>query len=673
MKLNESYYGNSYTLIQYDGVKLIDKVFNTDNYSLNQKLDDSITVSASTAKFAPFNNISYYSRWTSNIGENEKNTNDLQQIGMAYGSYKIYNDYQYYVFRWGNDRGHYNGATGYKMIGGYKYLQIQCNIKCTVGNGNTEKFLSDVTSSDVIRSVFVEFNGNHRTSGEHDFNIFPVGYLKNTQWLKTGDNFEIKNDDYLFYTAWLNRSFGASYSYSQTIIGFDVLPNQMTTLDNWGEQVAFRVFNADLCEITNNGSKYDCVVKATKEQIMAICATLGFVFTPTSEIFYDLYKNTSEVISNDNLYIPTIENGLYNGKYTHGADNLNQTQIKDNWNDDIDAPFKNGVSDFSDIDKNEYADSMKRGSGRQAGVFNNIYAVNESSLKQLQKILNVVDSEDAPPEIYKNMKFMGNNPMNCITSINWFPFPIMRGGSTNIIIGSTTTNIPAFECAATATTIDMGFCDIKPIHKDHKFLNFEPYSYYFLYIPFCGWSQLDSRKIYENNIHIYMNIDYLSGVLQAEIWINDTLEKTIEGVASNPVSIQATDLTSYQNSRFNSVFNAISSVGSMATGNVVGGAVGLSQNLANFLLTPINYNDAKAITAMLSTYMPTSPCILRYSVSNTEPSNYGNSIGYACEFSDTVNNLSGYTVINNFNTSGITATDTEKQLIKTIAENGFYI
>ena len=170
-----------------------------------------------------------------------------------------------------------------------------------------------------------------------------------------------------------------------------------------------------------------------------------------------------------------------------------------------------------------------------------------------------------------------------------------------------------------------------------------------------------------------MNIDYLSGVLQAEIWINGTLEKTIEGVASNPVSIQAADLTSYQNSRFNSVFNAISSVGSLATGNVVGGSVGLSQNLANFLLTPLNYNDAKAITAMLSTYMPTSPCILRYSVSNTEPSNYGNSIGYACEFSDTVNNLSGYTVINNFNTSGITATDTEKQLIKTIAENGFYI
>ena len=332
MKLNESYYGNSYTLIQYDGVKLIDKVFNTDNYTLNQKLDDSITVSASTAKFAPFNNISYYSRYTSNIGENEKNTNDLQQIGLAYGSYKNYNDYQYFKFRWGNDIETYNGATGYKMIGGYKYLQIQCNIMCTVGDGHTEKYLNDITDSDIIRSVFVTFNGNHRLYGDHDFNIFPVGYLKNTQWFKTGDNIEIKNDNYLFYTAWLNRTHTLSHSYSQTIIGFDVRPNSMTTSDSWSEQVAFRVFNADLCEITNDGTKYDCVVKATKEQIMSICATLGFVFTPTSEIFYDLYKNTSEVISNDNLYIPTIENGLYNGKYTHGADNLNQTQIKDNWN-----------------------------------------------------------------------------------------------------------------------------------------------------------------------------------------------------------------------------------------------------------------------------------------------------------------------------------------------------
>ena len=675
MEINRSYYGDDTEL--KDTVKTVNKLFNQSNYAINQQLDNSITATASTANFAPYNSVFYLSIFKDSIGKVEVKQGDIQQIALTTTNYKSIVEKNWYNYRWSPAISNYLGAENFSLISGYKFLYVMGRIRASYENGSggiSYDYLNNITDLSTIHSVYMEILPTREPTGYNiDFSHIPVNSLQGSLFQFNSD--EIQDVEYLYYTWYPNYNGTKTGAKMITLIGSPNTFGKRIGVDN--SEIAggssLRLFNYGYLDITNDGESYYVKLKSgiTREDIYSVAATIGLPFSPSD-------KNYS-LITNDNcydedFYIPTItDNGFYNGDYTHGRDNANQKQIKENWNADYDAPYKHGANNFTDIDKNKYADKMERGSGRQAGVFNNIYAVNESSLKQLQKILNVVDNEDAPPEIYKNMKFMGNNPMNCITSINWFPFPIMRGISTTVIIGSTTTNIPAFECTATATTVDMGFCDIKPIHKNHKFLNFEPYSYYFLYVPFCGWSQLDSRKIYENNIHLYMNIDYVSGVLQSEIWINGTLEKTIEGVASNPVSIQAADLTSYQNSRFNSVFNAISSVGTLATGNVVGGAVGLSQNLANFLLTPINYNDAKAITAMLSTYMPTSPCIIRYSVNNVETGNYGNSVGYACEFSDTISNLSGYTVVNNFNTNGITATDTEKQLIKTIAENGFYI
>ena len=52
---------------------------------------------------------------------------------------------------------------------------------------------------------------------------------------------------------------------------------------------------------------------------------------------------------------------------------------------------------------------------------------------------------------------------------------------------------------------------------------------------------------------------------------------------------------------------------------------------------------------------------------------YGEFIGYACEFSEALSNLSGFTVCANVRLDGFNATETEKNMIKAILESGFYI
>ena len=59
-------------------------------------------------------------------------------------------------------------------------------------------------------------------------------------------------------------------------------------------------------------------------------------------------------------------------------------------------------------------------------------------------------------------------------------------------------------------------------------------------------------------------------------------------------------------------------------------------------------------------------------VSDISDENYGNFVGYACEFSEKLSNLSGFTVCANALVE-CNATNTEKEKIKELLENGVYL
>jgi hypothetical protein len=671
MKVNKNFYGDNETVYEKNGsFKILDKKLSATNYNINQLLDFSICPSLSTStKYAPFLNT-YSVRQISDETQLLENQSEvIQTIALMdnemTGTMSLRGDIIYNT-RWAYELEKYYSTSERSLVSGFKYLAIHPVLKVIYSYGDDvssylnktyDNYITDTADNKKIVCVYLDLH-------MPDFNkVFSAIYINNIHYvLQTGSesagDYSTENRKIISLQSYIPSRYGAylpifgNPSFYTRIID--------TTSIN---------FFAKYSEVEKVGNNYRVIYTGSDEFLLHCASTYGFVFST------DGTTVTENTYTSENVYIPTITNdGYYQGDYTHGDDNKKAKQIVENWNDDLDAPFNNSGDTSKLPDDNEYSQKMERGDGRQSGVFNNIYAVSESSLKKLQKLLNVVDSGDDSPEIYKNMKFMGNNPMNCITSLNWFPFPIFRGSATDIIIGSTTTNVSAFELNETAHSVDLGYCDIRKIHETHDFLNFEPYSYYFLYIPFCGWTKLDSRKIVGNNIHTYLNVDYLSGLLQGEIWVNDVLESTVDGIASVPISIQSADVTAYQNSRFNSLFNiANSTVGMATTGNVLGNAINLVQSISDFALTPISYNNAHALTAMLSTYLPTTPCILRYSVNTNEPSNYGDTVGFACEFSEKLSNLTGYTVIHNFYTNGINATDDEKKELKSICENGFYI
>lgn len=686
MELNKIFYGD---ITENDAYKYnyVTKLFNPTNYPINTKLDFSITATASQSSFAPFNNISYFSPYASDFGNKFKTeTKELQKLAFATSFQRDNWSFQ----TWYNQRYGY-GITEYtnftepmRLVCGYNYLSLYGYLYLVYGAGSLIGF-DNYTSGDIIGALLIIRNDTAQNSNETFF-TFEVDDLNGDTFLLNSNNeIEENNNNYLFYRG--VKTFERRHI---PLIGMTTRKAEYSTVTNKNVNRSYYIYNTDLCEISTTDSNLNCVIPiSNKEKILNIAATIGIPFVTNSD--FDYSQVTNDNVAFDELYIPTIDSqGLYNGDYTHGEANKTQKQIVENWDADRNAPYNKGVQDFTDIDNNKYTDKMVKGTGRQSKQFNNSYVITENNMKELQKLLNVKSVDDTTPEIYKNLLFMGTNPMECINSINWYPVRIPTVGNTNLILGSYTTDISVKSVENFTLFVNMGYCDIKPIHKKHNFLNFEPYSYYLVYAPFCGWYPLDSKKVVNQTIQLYMNIDFISGTCSVEIWINNSIETVLNGIISAPVSVQSFSQNDYFNSRINSVKNIgsdiINSSGAIV-GNIIqkqknpvglstaitGSALNLASDVFSFVRPEMRYNSINANTANLSTYNPTSPYIARYTVTEQIPTNYKSTIGYACEFTANVSNLSGYTVFSNFNCDGISATEQEKEMIKNIAENGIYI
>lgn len=690
MELNTIYYGDITQDTHYP-YNYVTKLFNPQNYPINTKLDFSITATASSANFAPFNNISYFSPYNAEFGIKYFNgSKDLQKLALATSFQRDNWSFRlWYNQRYGYEITEYTNFTEpIKLICGYNFLSIYAVLYLIYGNGTLIAFdkYNYESHGEIIGAILVVQNNISQNSADSSYHFFEIDDLQGSTYMLNNNNEITDNvNNYLFYRG--VKTFERRYI---PLIGMTSRKSEYSVISNKNEKASYYIFNSDFCQISVDETTLKCVIpQSQKEKILNIAATIGIPFITNDDFNYT--QVTNDNVDFEELYIPTIENnGLYNGDYTHGSDNKKQKQIVENWDSDRNAPYIKGVKDFDNIDNNKYTDKMVKGTGRQSGQFNNSYLINIENMKKLQKLLNVKSVDDTTPEIYKNLLFMGSNPMDCIVSINWFPVKVPVTGNSNIILGSYTTDISAKTVENFTTFVDCGFCDIKPIHENHYFLNFEPYSYYMLYIPFCGWYPLDSKKVVGKNIHLYMNLDFLSGTCACEVWVNDCLETVLNGIFSAPVSVQAFSQNDYFNSRINSIKNIgsdiINSTGAIA-GNLnqkipsgvslatsaVGGALNLTSDVFTFVRPEMRYNNITANTANLSTYNPILPYIARYTVTERIPENYNSTVGYACEFTANVSDLSGYTVFSNFNCDGLSATESEKEEIKALAESGIFI
>lgn len=400
-------------------------------------------------------------------------------------------------------------------------------------------------------------------------------------------------------------------------------------------------------------------------------------------MFYTFDENIARTakLTDTGIFGGTIDStGKVTGKITEGSDNANTPQYK--WNTPTkwqETPF-NGIEN---TDPNNYTDKIELSKPNLSTInsFNRTFAINANTVKNLADFLWNAD-ETKFDEIIHGLGLMGENPIDGLIDLRMYPFNVAAKNNATvaepIVVGRTDTGVSGIKLTENVNAIiDLGSCSFFPKFKN--FLDFEPYTTAQLYIPYVGVVPVSTAEFMGHTISCKMIVDYTTGACTAVVYKDDIPYIYRNGSVAVEIPMTATNSARVAQTAINNAIGAVTNtgnaVGSFASGNIAGGigsTVGTVKNVYDTFTQPTQYQTAGASTANCATWQPQN-CyfIITRPILNT-PSNYGHTVGYACEQSGTLGNFSGFTVVSNPDIN-FKCTDTEKSMLISALQNGVYV
>ena len=283
----------------------------------------------------------------------------------------------------------------------------------------------------------------------------------------------------------------------------------------------------------------------------------------------------------------------------------------------------------------------------------------------------------------------GYDPYSYIISLIQFPLKLtntwcLPGTSGNIHVGGKDTGITSNLIGNEKGYVGLGTFKVPLLQGN--FLDYDPYSQYEIYIPCCGWVTVPDI-VAGHTIACRINYDLTTAAIIGNVYVNingDWLliasksgmmgrETVVSGEAQGVRSAQI------QTALFSAGTGAINVAAGLMSGNAVAAvsgtystAAGIAQaNVANnsSYVRQIGSTGGRALLCQFD------QCYCKITTSEADvPDNYGHTVGYICNRSGKVSSFSGFTIFENFDTSGIAgATESERAEIKRIMESGVII
>ena len=311
------------------------------------------------------------------------------------------------------------------------------------------------------------------------------------------------------------------------------------------------------------------------------------------------------------------------------------------------------------------------------GAFNRAYAISYNTLRDLSDYLWNTDMTTWS-EIWENLKLVGENRLDAIINILMFPFAVNSSSNPEYIrIGRQTTNCNGYPINMSQTQVfDLGSCYC--FGKYQNFLDYEPYTKAWLYVPFFGLFRVPLREFMYKNINIKMVVDLMTGSAQIVVYAEFNGQKPIlykNGVVGMQIPVTGRDIGKVVEHYVNIAKTTFSGIGQAVSGNY-GGALGSAFDMVIQGATadgvPIESDGSASPQCGLN--MPKNCYFLleRPALINTVP-DYGQLIGYACCKSGLIGSFNGFSKFENVKLDFTNATDFEKSEIIRLLESGIYL
>lgn len=295
------------------------------------------------------------------------------------------------------------------------------------------------------------------------------------------------------------------------------------------------------------------------------------------------------------------------------------------------------------------------------------YRLNVSQLRALGNFLWSNTFKD-------NILGLTQYPLDNLVALKAMPLAI-GGGTDNveIKIGNVATGINAYKVRNDANCYRTY---VGELNIGRPFDNFADYSEVVLtiYLPFIGFKPLDNTMVMGRKIEVYYIWDVILGNCMSVLYVYDdsghkNMFAAYQGNCGIDIAITATNRAQIENGYVNSALDVVSDI---MSGNILG----IAKDAYNGMTQDFHSQSNGCGNPSLMNRLDTTCYVLykRPQSFNADKQDYGKVQGYPCYLKKRLGSLSGWTVVDNFDTSQITgATEGEKQELKQLLESGVYM
>lgn len=322
--------------------------------------------------------------------------------------------------------------------------------------------------------------------------------------------------------------------------------------------------------------------QANYDKMMSIAALFGCYFTPTNK-----YQFNYDMLDSD-LYLTILdENGVAHGQYTHGAANATNSLYSKNSIRDIDYdPDAPPVP----VDPNTYSNTTGFNYITEGAAMTVRYVLDGENVDKLLSDLWTINASIAQGGDFEYFdgkvkdEYLTTNPIDCIVSLIRYPFNIpyqLQPLQSYVKLGKTEGSAKGWTTVYISNQINFQGKDIFPRFGD-CFLDYEPYTTYELYVPFCGTTKIRAADILGHTLNVTMLIDLITGSCTAYVKADQLVIETLQGSCGVQQQISGTD-TATMNAN---IYNGILAQKQAKTGVIAQGASAL---LPSNWVNPVGY------------------------------------------------------------------------------------
>lgn len=325
--------------------------------------------------------------------------------------------------------------------------------------------------------------------------------------------------------------------------------------------------------------------------------------------------------TDENMCLGVIDSSGYtDGTYTRGAANEGANNF--NWKTisqsqyNPDRPPPTPTMSYDDVTTFNDITNIATLTRRYALTKQNVEDLGSELWQISSDIINNIQND----EWYKYTAdvmdtFLVTDPLSCIVSLQKYPLTIPdQSGPVNIKLGKAETSISANITKATAKTYYFTPVKIQP-RFGNSFMDYEPYTHFELYVPFCGTTELDPRDILGRNLAVNLVVDFNTGTCVAYVLSDSLVIETINGSLAIDIPVTGVDSTTIASNISQGIINTrnarythqFGTLGKVASPSGIVSNIGNVWGSAQTILT--SENNAKLSEYEL-THQPAQPHVI---------------------------------------------------------------